>query len=412
MKSMTCHALMAALACPMIASSASAEDWPQFRGPNRNGITSEANWSIEGQAEPLWTKTVGLGYSGMSVGGGRLFTLGYDEQAGEDVLYCLDAMTGAEIWTHRYPSQIWNRAHRGGTLSTPSIDGEHVYFSDREGKFICFEAATGKVVWSKALQEEFSLEYPTWGFAAAPLVLDDMVVMNVNRVIAFDKKTGSVIWKTEKDYGDCYSTPVEFDLNGKTCLAVFNLSGLTILEKADGKELHFQEWLTPRANVNAAAPIVFDGDKVFISSGYNHGCAVVDLSGESARIVWENKIMRNHMNASTLWNGHLYGFDEAVFKCIDLEGNEKWAQRGLGKAAHIIADGKLVIVSSKGELVIAEATPEEYRELHRVDVLSNPDNVQSWTTPVLANGLIYCRNSNGYIVCRDHRAAASGAGTN
>lgn len=378
---------------------ADGDDWTQFRGPNGNCTTNEKGWTIHGEAEPVWKRTVGIGYSAMSVANGKLYTMGYDVDRGLDGIYCLDALTGDVLWEHHYPAERWARSHNGGTLVTPGVDGNDLYCSNREGRFFCFDAATGVIHFEKNLKDEYKLEFPRWGLAASPLILPDMVLMNVGKVIAFEKHTGKELWVTEKNYGDAYCTPVEYDHHGEACFAVFNQTGLVILDRKTGAEKMVQDWEN-RANVNAAAPIVI-GQKVFISSGYNRGCAMLDLSGEAPNVVWENKEMRNHMAQSILHEGYLYGFDEAVFKCLDLDGNVKWQQRGLGKGANILADGKLVLLSDKGELIFVEPNPTEYRELSRTKVL---DDGVYWTYPTLANGYIYCRNSLGNIVCLDHRS--------
>lgn len=391
-------ALTALLAPSTALLGAVADDWTQFRGPNRNCVTHETGWTIKGRSEPVWKRTVGLGYSAMSIADGRLYTMGYNEERGLDGIYCLDALTGEVIWEHHYPAEIWARSHRGGTLVTPGVDGKDLYCSNREGRFFRFDAATGKIHWERNLKDEYSLDYPRWGLAASPLILDDMIVMNVGKVIAFEKGTGKEIWASDKNYGDAYCTPVDFDHKGVPSFAVFNQTGLVIMDRKTGKERLVHEW-TNRANVNAAAPIII-GDRAFISSGYNRGCAMLDLSGDSTTVVWENKEMRNHMAPSILFEDHLYGFDDGVYKCLDLEGNVMWEKRGLGKGAHIMADRKLMLLSDQGELIFLEPNPKEYAELSRTKVL---DDGQYWTYPVLANGYIYCRNSLGDIVCLDHR---------
>lgn len=224
-----------------------------------------------------------------------------------------------------------------------------------------------------------------------------MVVFNYGKAVAVKKSSGKTIWET-RDYGDAYSTPAIFDQGGKSRLAVFAGEGLAVLDLKSGKELYFYEWKT-KYDVNAASPIVI-GDRVFISSGYDHGSAMLELGKKDVKVLWESRVMRNKMSGCVLWEDHLYGFDESILKCVDLEGNEKWRKRGIGKGAHLIVDGKLVIIGAKGELVFAEATPEEYRELARTKVL---DGGVFWTTPVLVDGLIYCRSSRGELVCLDHR---------
>ena len=393
------------LIASLLLSSASTtvqpiNDWPNWRGPEHTGISTETEWFASGVE--LWKRNVGRGYSSFAIADGRLFTAGYDEVKGEDVITALDAMIGEVVWTHRYPAEIWNRAHKGGTLSTPTVHGKHVITCNREGNMFCFNAADGKIVWQKQLKEVYSLDYPTWGFAASPLIVDNTIIMNVGSVIAFDAGTGEEVWRSEKNYGDAYSTPTPFQLSiGTQALAVFNQTGLVVLDQSTGKEIASQEWRN-RPNVNAASPIVVGNDQVFISSGYNRGCAMIEVSPEGeSNILWENKDMRNKMSGCVLINDHLFGFDESMLKCLDLDGNEMWRQRGLGMGTIMASeDGRLIINSSKGELIVAKATPDGYEELSRMKVL---DGGEYWTTPVLANSIIYTRNSTGDLVATDHR---------
>ncbi|MEM7307810.1 MAG: PQQ-binding-like beta-propeller repeat protein [Planctomycetota bacterium] len=379
--------------------------WPWWRGPDRNGISAETGWLAEGQPEALWRKEVGLGYSSVTVGGGRLYTMGYDEEAGLDRILCLDARSGEELWSHAFEAEIWNKMHGGGTLSTPSLDDTHLFAVNREGNFFCMSAESGEVYWTKNFHEELSLEYPTWGYAASPFVLDDSVVQHFGRVISIDKGTGDVRWAS-KDYGHAYSTPTLFELPSsdpevgpRTCMAVFASQGLAVIDLTSGEELYFHEWKT-MYDINAATPVV-DGNRVFISSGLNRGCAQLLLGEDGVEVLWESKVMRNKMSGCVLYEEHLYGFDESIFKCIDTDGNEKWKQRGLGNGAFLVAGDRLVLVSSKGELVVAEASSEGWSELSRTKVL---DGGVYWTSPVLVDGLIYVRNSLGQLVCLDHRA--------
>jgi outer membrane protein assembly factor BamB len=399
--------VLAALAPHGAADGADGKSWPQWRGATRTGATAETGWSNEGK--DLWKKEVGLGYSAVSIANGRLYTQGFlpageGTEDGTDVIWCLDAADGKELWKHEYPAKRWAKFHAGGTNITPSIDGDRVFTANREGTFFCFDAKSGKLHWEKDARAEAGTDLPTWGFAAAPLVLDDAVYLNVGKVIAYDKQSGEIRWKSE-DLGHAYATPADFTWNDKPCLAVFNGGGLSVLTRADGKRHLNYPWKTNH-DVNAATPIVIDekGEQVFISSGYNHGCAMLKLGADKIEPVWESKVMRNHMSGSVLWEGHLYGFDENRFKCIDLAGKEVWEQRGFGKGAFIVAGGKLVIVTEKGDLVIADASPKGFTEHARTKVVQGS---VCWTTPTLLDGFIYVRNQGGTLVCRDHRAQAS-----
>ena len=154
-----------------------------------------------------------------------------------------------------------------------------------------------------------------------------------------------------------------------------------------------------KVSVNASTPVPV-GERVFISSGYNHGCALVEFTDEGARSVWENKALRTVLSGAVLYDDHLYGFDESKLKCVALDGKEMWRKRGLGQGALIASDGRLILMSEKGDLIVAQATPEKYVELSKARVM---DGGASWTTPTLAGGLIFCRNGQGTLVCRDHR---------
>jgi outer membrane protein assembly factor BamB len=378
--------------------------WPHWRGVDRTGVSAETGWSDTGRAEDVWKKELGRGYASVVIGGGRLYTTGHDEETGRDTLYCLDVETGEEIWTQHVRAKLDALYHGGGTLSTPSLDGDVVYLTQRDGKVACFDASTGEPRWHANLAREHDLERPTWGVSASPLVLDEMVVISMGKVFALDKKTGKPKWTTPRDFGHVYATPVDCTINGKRRIAVMAGDGLVILDRATGEPVALHPWKT-KYDINASTPIVID-DRVFISSGYNHGCAMVDVGQAEPRVVWESKVMRTKMTGCVLWEDHLYGFDESVLKCVDLDGNEKWKKRGLGMGALMIADGKLILLSGKGELIVADASPEGYDERSRQKVL---DGGVYWTSPVLLDGRIYCRNSLGQLVCRDHRPAGSGS---
>jgi outer membrane protein assembly factor BamB len=374
------------------------DDWPQWGGPTRNGISGETRWSSKGKAEPLWKVQIGIGYSSVAVHQQRVYTLGFDKELSLDVVHCLDAATGEEQWTYAYPAKIWDLYHGGGTLTTPAVEGERVYVSEREGWLHCLDRKSGEVVWARQAGQEFKLDAPQWGFSASPVVLGDAVILNYGKVFAFDKHAGKPVWQSKKSYGDAYSTPIDFALRGKPALAVFAGAGLVVLSPQDGSELAFTPWQT-KYDVNAMTPVVLD-QRVFISSGYDKGCALIDLSGKDPKVAWENKNMRNQMSGCVPWKGYLFGFDDKVLKCLDLEGKERWRERGLGQGALSIADGRLLVMSEDGELIVAEATPEAYRELARSKVF---DGGTCWTVPVLSDGVVFVRNHAGELAALDHR---------
>ncbi|MCB9766884.1 MAG: PQQ-like beta-propeller repeat protein [Candidatus Omnitrophica bacterium] len=369
--------------------SAFAEDWPQFRGPNQNGISSETGWNTDwASSEPTiaWRARLGAGYSSFSVSDGKVYTMGHVD--GTDVLYCFDAKTGDEVWRYEYNAEIRDKQHEGGPASTPSIDGDKVYTASRDGRLFCLNKNNGTVIWEKNMTEAVNAKIPTWAFAGSPIVWNQYVVIDVGRTVAMDKETGDIVWKSE-DYGSAYSTPVPMDLNGRAAFASFPEFGLVILDAKDGSEICRHEWET-NYGVNATMPLVI-GNKVFISSGYNRGCALIEIADGSANVLWENTNMRNHMNPCVLYEGYLYGFDDKDLACLDLKtGETKWSEGGLGKGSLILSDGKLICLSDRGELVLVKADPSGYNEISRTQVLGGKN---LWTQPVLSGGMIYARNN-------------------
>ena len=213
--------------------------WPQWDGPARTGISTETAWKSEGKKEDLWRTELGLGYSTVSVADGRVFTMGYDKESGLDTVWCLDALTGEIVWEHSYPSKIWNRAHKGGTVNTPSVDGDVVYTLNREGNLFCLDVETGEVVWHNFLMAEgnvHELEIPTWGFSASPLIVGDELFLNCGRILSIDKDTGDVLWRSE-DYGHGYGTPIAFEFDGEEVLAAMNGTRVCVLSQEDGSEI-------------------------------------------------------------------------------------------------------------------------------------------------------------------------------
>lgn len=383
-----------------MALLARGDDWPQWRGPGLDGISAEKGWTTQwppGGPKKLWSRDVGVSCSSVAVVGNHVFAMGNVKD--QDHVYCLDAATGNIVWDHAYACPLDPHQFEGGSGATPTFDGDRVYTLSRAGHLYCLDAATGKPVWTKHLVKDLGGKVPTWGYSGSPLVHGNLLVLDVGApggsVVAFDKKSGSTVWKAG-DEAAGYGMVVPFQRGGKDLLASFNAFGLLIHAAADGAEFARFPWKTSY-DVNAATPIIFR-DRIFISSGYNKGCAVVEFAGNALKSVWESKKLRNHFNSSVLLDGHLYGFDESTLTCLEFAtGAVKWREEGLGKGSLMIAGGKLVIQGERGDLVIADADPVGFKQLARAKVLGN----RCWVVPVLANGHIYCKNNTGDLVCLD-----------
>jgi outer membrane protein assembly factor BamB len=377
--------------------TASGSDWPRWRGLDLNGISSEKGWQAQWPAQgpkQLWKASVGTGFSSFSVSDGRVYTMG--NQTNTDWVFCLEAKTGKVVWGQSYPCPLDPKNFEGGPCATPTVADGRVYTFSRKGDLFCLDAAKGTVVWSKNLNKELGLEIPTWGCASSALVEGTMVVVNMGSAgVALDGKSGKVVWVSAKSAG-AYATPVPLKLGSEQCLAILSRDSLVAVKAASGQQVWSYPWKT-EYDVNSADPIV-DGDKIFISAGYNHGGSVVKVAGQTPQKVWENKNLRNHFNSCVLWQGYLYGPDDSGLRCVAFATGElKWTYAAFGKGSLVVADGKLVGLSEKGELIIAEATPAAFKPISRAQVLKG----KCWTTPVLSNGHIYCRNAVGDVVCLD-----------
>ncbi len=318
----------------------------------------------------------------------------------QDTVFCFDAKTGQQIWKHSYPAELGDKFFEGGTTGTPTVDGDRVFTLSRWGDVFCFEADSGKVVWNRNVVKDSGAKVPGWGFAGSPTVHENMLLLNVGEAgMALDKITGKTIWESaKKDAG--YSTPLPSRENGKEVVLLGSEKSYLGVDLKTGQEKWRMKWLT-EYGVNAADPIPV-GDRVLIASGYGKGAALLKITDQpEPEILWTNKQLKTQMNSAVLVDGYLYGLngdggDSAQLKCIELDtGTEKWSYPRMGTGGIVAADGKLIVMGSKGELFVLAATPAEPKILARAQVLTG----KCWTAPVLANGFIYCRNSQGDLVC-------------
>lgn len=385
-------------------ASGLAEDWPHWRGPDRTGVSRETGWAFQWPDEGpkiAWKSKVGLGYTGFVVAEGRAFTVGHNE--GKDTVFCFDEGSGKEVWKHSYNAELGDKYFQGGTTGTPTVDGKRLYWLSRWGDLFCFEAATGKIVWEKNIQKETELRIPEWGFTGAPYVHGGLLVLNIGDAgMGVNKEDGKIVWKSDnKNAG--YSTPLPLKLGAEPLVVMGSEKAYVAVNPENGKEAWRVKYLT-QYGVNAADPI-FSGDKMFISSGYGKGATLFDLKENPPAEVWKSKSLRTQMNAGVLHEGHVYGVDgdtteKASLKCVEFAtGRERWKELNIGSGGVTLSEGKLIVLSAQGELMIVEASPENFKPIARAQVLGG----SSWTAPVLANGRIYCRNSRGDVVCVDVR---------
>lgn len=378
-------------------------DWLHYRGPTHNGVSPEKGWSAEfpaGGPKLVWKKKVGKGTSAVTIKGDHAYTMG--NEGGKDTVYCLNTKTGAEIWRHEFPLELDPNMFEGGPRATPTIDGDRVYTVSHQGDLWCLDAATGAKIWYKHYQRELGGKRPTWGYAGSPTVAGNLLICDVGgegaSTVAFDKANGNVVWKSGSEKAG-YATPQVATLDGKATVVVFKGEALVGLGLQDGSPLWSTPWKTDY-DVNAASPLIFGADRVFVSSGYNTGCALFQIAGGQVKQLWKNKNLRAQVNSPAPWDGRIYGIDNNAsgnLVCLNASsGEELWEERAVKGGALIASDAKLIILTEKGDLVTVDVSTPQFKEIARTkQVLKN----RCWVQPTLDKGLLYLRDNEGDLVC-------------
>jgi outer membrane protein assembly factor BamB len=386
--------------------------WPQWRGPKRDGISAESDWQATWPpAGPpvLWKKKAEGRYSGVAVAKGRVFTL--VREGDKEVAVCWDAETGKTRWTYPYEASYDSGAHRvadysQGPRSTPTVDGDFVYTVGATGFLHCLRARDGKKVWAKDLLDEFQAIPSRWGVAFSPLVEGDLVFTNPGgsdsgSLAAFNKRDGKLKWKALDDRAG-YSSPIAVTLDGVRQIVFFTRNGLVGVGPKDGKLYWRFPWETDHG-CNIATPIA-RGNYFFISTNYGRGCAAIKVTktkdGEfQAKRVYETNRMRNHYATSVLYKEHIYGFDEGKLVCLNFrKGTVLWKQGGFHKGSLLIANGHLIVLGENGQVAIAPATPDGFKPTAEFQVTRK----KCWTMSVLAEGKLFVRDEE-QVFCLDIR---------
>jgi len=370
-----------------------ASDWPQFLGPSRNGTSSEIginkNWLTK-PPKMQWSVPMNdLGYSGPSVANGVLYII--DHTGDQDIVRALKLDNGKKVWESRYQDAAAN--YYGFTRSTPTVAAGKVYTISRLGLVNCLDAKTGKKIWSRSLVNDLGGVKPTWDYSMSALMDGNRVIVvpgsKKGTVAALDAGSGRTIWQGGGSDIPGYATPAVATLNGVRQYVVFTGKSVNGVEAATGKLLWRCPWETIN-DVNAATPIV-SGNTVFITSDYGHGCALIEVTAQGARIKWQSKAIQSHFSTPILDDGCLYSTtDPNKLVCLDLAtGKVRWEQRGFEKGGQMAVDGVLLAFEgAKGNLVMVKLTPAGYQELGRFRPLGG----QSWTSPIVAGGKLIVRN--------------------
>jgi outer membrane protein assembly factor BamB len=379
------------------AAHATKNYWTNFRGPNRDGRYDEmavlTQWPATGLRQ-LWKQPIGIGYSSFVVADGRAYTI--EQRRSKEVVAAYDVGTGRELWT-----QGWNASFSDSTgdgpRSTPTWDDGRIYALGATGELRCLDAKTGTVAWGRNILTENGASNLQWAMAASPLIVDDKVIVlpggsNGKSIVAYNKVSGAPVWKSQSD-PQAYVSPMLMTLAGRRQIVVVSSSRILGLVPEDGSLLWSYDWDTDMG-INVSQPIPVDKNRFFISAGYGKGAALVEVSGSgnslTAKTIWENVNMKNKFNSSVLHEGYVYGLDEGILTCLEVNsGARKWKGGRYGYGQVILASGHLIITSDKGELVLVKASPDQFTEVARFAALEG----QTWNYPAIANGKLLVRNA-------------------
>jgi len=382
-------------------------DWPQFLGPQRNGVSAEKDlvlsWGAKGPPV-LWERPVGEGYSTPVVAGDRLIL--FHRVGNEEVVECLDPATSKPRWKYAYPTAYQDFLNKGnGPRSTPVVGDGKVFTLGPAGHLTCLDLASGKKIWSRALLEDYQVRRSFFGVGTSPILEGDILAINVGGrdgagIVAFHKDTGKEVWKAT-DHDASYASPVVATFDGVRHLIFFTREGLVSLDPANGAVRFSQRW-RPRINesVNAATPVVFE-DQIFVSTSYNTGGLMVRGSKKGLEEIWKgDDSLSCHFSTPVQRDGFLYGFDGrqesgTQFRCVEWKtGKVRWSQEGFGCGSLIVVGDLLLVLSERGDLVVVEANPRAYVEKARATVLNGTIRAHM----ALADGRLFARD-NRKLVC-------------
>lgn len=387
-------------------SDSGANDWNQFRGPNRDNLSPETGlldrWPPAGP-ERLWTATgLGDGYSSIAVAGDLLYTMG-NVDGGEQIL-ALDRSTGEVVWKTRNGDE-YREGQGNGPRGTPTIVDGLVYGLGGNGDLSCCDASTGEVRWQANILQKFGGGNIVWGISESVLVDDGKVICSPGgsrgTVVALDAATGDTVWTSQVPGNPkaSYASPVVVTVSRVKQYVVFTSQGIAGIRAADGQPMWGQN-ASSNGTANCATPLVI-GNSIFSSSDYGTGAELVELRSQGnttqSHLVYHTKDMKNHHGGMVHLNGFVYGSNGDILSCVNLRsGTPAWRERGM-KGSVVYADNRIVFRHERGDVVLLAANPQRYEELGR---FSQPDrtNRPAWSHPVIAGGRLYLRDQDRLLV--------------
>jgi outer membrane protein assembly factor BamB len=377
---------------------ADSADWPQYHGPNGDRTSPETGLNKDWNTTPppqVWNVALtDGGYAGPAVAGGTLFIV--DHQGPDDIVRALNLTTGAERWRTSYADK--GQGGYGATQCTPTVYDGKVYTISRAGKVLCLQANDGTLVWQRELAKELGGSAPAWGYAMSAMIDGDWVVVQPGgrgkAMATLNRLTGDTVWVGGGDDIAGYATPIVATLNATKQYVGYGQTTVFGVDAATGRQLWSVPWSTgPNANnpkADAPTPVNIGGT-IFVTCGYDSGCALLDVTPQGAKIRWQNKEMMSAFNTPVLVDGVIYGTsDPGRLIALDpVMGKVKWSTPGFQKGGLLAVDGTLIVMDgSNGSIAMVQTATDGYHELGRMAGLGG----ESWTAPILADGMLVVRN--------------------
>lgn len=405
---------LSTLGAAAFASAAPApsamQNWPQWRGPNRDGISTETGllnqWPSNGPKRLWQINSLGEGYGSLSIVGDFIYVHG--RQGSNSVVFALKRDGGATVWTAVLGPRL-DQDRGGGPRGTPTVDGDYIYALSENGDLGCLRVKDGGIVWKKNILSDFRGSNPHWLISESPLIDGNKVIVtpggNDACVVALDKMTGKTIW-TSKGLSDQagYASCIVADIQGiRTVMTLTSEAGVGV-RASDGKPM-WREISPANGTANCTTPVI-EGNKVFYTSAYGTGCTMLELTARN-NLLWAEKKyfsrdMQNHHGGVILHKGYVYGFSNQILSCMELAtGKLTWRDRSVGKGALTYADGKLFLLGENQTAGLCECSPTGYKELGRFRI--EDQGRPSWAHPVVCGGKLYIRNQ-GQLTCYDVKA--------
>lgn len=398
------RALIPAIAAASFVTAAHAQDWPRYLGPDGSAKVDgeiRTNWG-EQAPEELWRKDLGNGCSSFAIADGRAVVMGNKED--HDIVWCLDAATGKELWSYKYPEKVGAKLYDGGPNATPTIDGDRVYTLSRTGNLFCLSMDDGQPVWHKHYQTDFGGTEPSWGFSASPVLHNDQLIClpsaDDGAVYALDKSNGEVLWKSGGNTRPGYAAPVFFEYKDRDVMAVFHGRQLVAYDLGKNGAPLFQFGWRTSYDINASNPQFFD-DKMFLASGYGMGYAVIDVADGKPKVLHKEPDTRMIFQNSILLDGDIVGvfgdknFDAEVIRMDLASGDIRWRETLPGsRGSSLMVGDTLVALLETGDLVCGTPAEDGWKELGRIKALER----LCWAPVAYADGVIFARSNTGEAV--------------